>query len=169
MAASPHSSDRAGLPPMVSFVAPSGTGKTTMVTDVIGRLTDAGHRVAAIKHDAHRIELDTVGKDSWKMRQAGAETLLVGANQVAWMSDAGTAPPLEDLVRLFFAEAELVIVEGWRSAELPTIIVDRPEARDGSWERPHHDRILATLHPDEVDRAVALVLAQLDASTGSTR
>lgn len=154
---------------MVSFVAPSGTGKTTMATDVIGRLTDAGHRVAAIKHDAHRIELDTVGKDSWKMRQAGAETLLVGANQVAWMSDAGTAPALEDLVRLFFAEAELVIVEGWRSAELPTIIVDRPEARDGSWERPHHDQILATLHPDEVDRAVALVLAQLETSTGSTR
>lgn len=160
------------LPPMVSFVAPSGTGKTTLVAAVIGRLAKDGVRVAAVKHDAHRIELDTEGKDSWKLRRAGAETLLVGENQVAWMSDAGTAPPLEQLVRLFFAQADVVIVEGWRSAELPTIVVDRPDARDPSWERPHHDRILATVHPDEVARAVSLVRAVIagdQRSSGTAR
>ena len=143
---------------MVSFVAPSGTGKTTLVEAVVSSLIDRGLRVAAVKHDAHRIELDTEGKDSWRLRQAGAETLLVGANQLAWMSDAGTAPPLEDLVRLFFADHDVVIVEGYRSAGLPTIIVDRPGVQDPTWDRPDADRVIATVHPGEVDRAVALVV-----------
>ena len=44
---------------MVSFVAPSGTGKTTLLESIISQLTGLGYRVAAVKHDAHRIELDT--------------------------------------------------------------------------------------------------------------
>lgn len=146
---------------MISFVAPSGTGKTTMVEKVIAKLTARGLRVAGVKHDAHRIELDTEGKDSWRMRKAGAETLLVGANQLAWMSDDGTAPPLEALVDLFFSGADVVIVEGWRSAGLPTVLVQRPEVDDPTWHRPEESRIVATVHPDDVDIAVDVVLSLL--------
>jgi molybdopterin-guanine dinucleotide biosynthesis protein MobB len=146
---------------MISFVAPSGTGKTTLVESVIAGLTARGLRVAGVKHDAHRIELDTEGKDSWRMRQAGADTLLVGENQLAWMSNAGTAPPLDDLVALFFADADVVIVEGYRSAGLATVLVERPEVQDPTWHRPDEDRIIAVVHPSEVDRTVELVLAHL--------
>ncbi len=146
---------------MVSFVAPSGTGKTTLVEQVIAALVDAGVNVAAVKHDAHRIELDTEGKDSWRLRQAGAETLLVGANQLAWMSDRGTAPPLEDLVALFFADADIIVVEGWRSAGLPTVLVERPEVQDPTWHRPDDARIIATVHPSDLDDAVAAVRSLL--------
>ncbi len=146
---------------MISFVAPSGTGKTSLVEAVIKNLCGRGLRVAGVKHDAHRIELDTKGKDSWRMRKAGAETLLVGKNQLAWMSDNGSAPPLEDLVRLFFSEADVVIVEGYRSAGLPTILVARPEVSDPTWRRPDEDRIIATVHPDEVETATELVLKHL--------
>lgn len=143
---------------MVSFVAPSGTGKTTLVEQVISELTAQGFRVAGVKHDAHRIELDTEGKDSWRMRKAGADTLLVGANQLAWMSDSTPSPPLEQLVELFFADADVVIVEGYRSAGLPTVLVQRPEVSDPTWERPDEARIVATVHPDEVKRATEAVL-----------
>ncbi len=156
-----NQSGKTARPPMISFVAPSGTGKTTLVENVIAALTQRGLRVAGVKHDAHRIELDTEGKDSWRMRKAGAETLLVGKNQLAWMSDDGTAPPLDALVDLFFANADVVIVEGWRSAGLPTILVQRPEVDDPTWHRPDEARIVATVHPDEVDAAVDVVLAQL--------
>ncbi len=143
---------------MVSFVAPSGTGKTTLVESVIAALIARGLRVGAVKHDAHRIELDTEGKDSWRLRQAGAETLLVGANQLAWMSDEGTVPPLEPLVQLFFADADIVIVEGYRSAGLATIIVERPEMSDPTWHRPESDRVIATVHPGEVEATVAILV-----------
>jgi molybdopterin-guanine dinucleotide biosynthesis protein MobB len=146
---------------MISFVAPSGTGKTTLVESVIGALAARGLRVAGVKHDAHRIELDTEGKDSWRMRQAGADTLLVGENQLAWMSNTGTAPPLDDLVALFFADADVVIVEGYRSAGLATVLVERPEVQDPTWHRPDEDRIIAIVHPSEVDETVELVLAHL--------
>lgn len=143
---------------MVSFVAPSGTGKTTLVEAVIADLIGRGIAVSAVKHDAHRIELDTKGKDSWRLRQAGAETLLVGENQLAWMSDHGTAPPLEALVSLFFSTADIVIVEGYRSAGLPTVLVERPEVQDSTWHRPPTDQIIATVHPDEVKTTAQLLL-----------
>ncbi len=146
------------LPPMVSFVAPSGTGKTTLVSAVIGDLIVRGLRVGAVKHDAHRIELDTEGKDSWRHRAAGAESLLVGANQVAWMSDDGEPPPLQDLVRLFFPTVDIVIVEGYRSAGLPTIRVRRPEVDDPTWLLSEQALVLATVHPDERSRTVELLV-----------
>ncbi len=159
-ASEPASSNKRSndLPPMVSFVAPSGTGKTTLVEQVVAALIARGFLVGAVKHDAHRIELDTEGKDSWRLRQAGAETLLVGANQAAWMSDAGSAPALDDLVRVFFGGHDIVIVEGYRSARLPVVVVQRPEVHDATWQWPDHDCVLATLHPSEVDRAVAVVI-----------
>jgi len=151
---------------MISFVAPSGTGKTTLVEQVIRRLTADGLRVAGVKHDAHRIELDTKGKDSWRMRKAGADTLLVGGSQLAWMSDATPSPPLEALVGLFFADADVVIVEGYRSAGLPTVLVERSEVSDPTWHRPTSE-ILATVHPTDVDQAVEAVLAHIGDPAGS--
>ncbi len=148
------------LPPMVSFVAPSGTGKTALVEAVIGDLVARGLRVGAVKHDAHRIELDTEGKDSWRHRAAGAETLLVGANQVAWMSDDGRSPPLRDLVRLFFPTVDIVIVEGYRSAGLPTIRVRRAEVDDPTWTVPDPALVLATVHPDERSTTVDLLIGR---------
>ena len=142
---------------MVSFVAPSGTGKTTLVEQVISGLIADGVKVGAIKHDAHRIELDTEGKDSWRMRQAGADTLLVGKNQLAWMSDEAETPPLAALVELFYSDTDVIIVEGWRSAGLPTVLVQRPEVVDERWHRPDDSRIIATVHPSDVADAITAV------------
>lgn len=148
---------------MISFVAPSGTGKTTLVERVIAELIIRGLDVAAVKHDAHRIELDTEGKDSWRMREAGATgTILAGQNQLAWMGQPDRRPSLLQLVDLFFAESDIVIVEGYRSAGLPTVIVHRPEVQDPTWHQPDPKRVLATVHPDEVEKTVELVLAHVE-------
>lgn len=148
-------------PPMVSFVAPSGTGKTALVESVIARLTDLGYRIAAVKHDAHRIELDTEGKDSWRLRKAGAaDTLLVGRNQIAWMGAVDAGPPLHSLVELFCGSADLIVVEGFRSAGLDTIRVQRPEVDDPTWKPPEPERVIATLHPGDTDAAVGLLVGR---------
>lgn len=147
---------------MISFVAPSGTGKTSLVEQVITALIETGLDVAAVKHDAHRIELDTEGKDSWRMRKAGASgTILAGQNQLAWMGHAQNRPDLGALVDLFFPTADVVIVEGYRSAGLPTVLVERPEVQDPTWHRPDEERILATVHPSDVTETVAAVLAHI--------
>lgn len=147
---------------MISFVAPSGTGKTSLVEKVIAGLIDSGLTVAAVKHDAHRIELDTEGKDSWRMRQAGASgTILAGQDQLAWMGSPENRPQLGDLVDLFFPQADVVIVEGYRSAGLPTVLVNRPEVSDSTWHQPAPELILTTVHPSAVDETVSVVLAHI--------
>lgn len=146
-------------PPLVSFVAPSGTGKTTLLEGVIAELKARGHRIGAIKHDAHRIELDTEGKDSWRLRQAGSDsTLLMGRNQLAWFGGDDEGPSLDQAVALFFGTVDLILVEGFRSADLPVVLVARPDHVDDRWEAPDPARVLVTVTPDEVERVADLIV-----------
>ncbi|MEM7321884.1 MAG: molybdopterin-guanine dinucleotide biosynthesis protein B [Actinomycetota bacterium] len=145
-------------PPLISVVAPSGTGKTTLMEGVIGRLNAAGHRVGVVKHDAHRIELDTEGKDSWRLRAAGAAgTVLMGRDQLAFFGTEENTPDLQAVAALLFADMDLVLVEGFRAAGLPSIVVTRPGHKDEAWEPPDPDRVLLTATSDEVDRVVAML------------
>lgn len=165
--AKPSASDQpsgSGTAPMnpavdaVSFVAPSGTGKTTLIAAVIEGLTARGVRVGAVKHDAHRIELDAEGKDSWRLREAGAvETVLAGANQMAWMSSGSGVPTLADLLVLMSDQVDLVLVEGFRSAGLASIVVERPEVPKKNWQPPPPDLILATVHPSDAATVIELL------------
>ncbi len=153
--------------PVICFTAPSGTGKTTLLGAVIEGLTKRGYRVAAIKHDAHRIELDTEGKDSWRLRQAGAvDTVLIGENQLAWMGSPSSLPSLDVVLPLLAREADVVVVEGFRSAGFPTVLVERPEVRDPTWRRPDDDQVILTVHPDDhelvVDHLESHYLVDLD-------
>ncbi len=61
----------------LSFVAKSGTGKTTLLEKVIAELKSRGYRVGVIKHDAHRFEIDQPGKDSYRLSAAGADATLI--------------------------------------------------------------------------------------------
>lgn len=69
-------------PPVVSIVAKSGTGKTTLLEKLIAEMKQRGFRVAAIKHDAHRFNIDHEGKDSWRLTAAGADTMLVTSPEI---------------------------------------------------------------------------------------
>ncbi len=146
-------------PAMVSFVAPSGTGKTTLLEGVVAELSRRGHRVGAVKHDAHRIELDTEGKDSWRLRQAGAEsTVLMGRNQLAWFGQDDQGPTLTQAASMFFPNVDVILVEGFRSADLPVILVSRPDHKDDRWEMPDENRIVATVSPDQVLEVADLIV-----------
>ncbi len=155
----------ADLPPMVCFVAPSGTGKTTLLELVVAEMSRRGHRVGAVKHDAHRIELDTEGKDSWRLREAGATaTMLMGRNQLAWFGEDDAGPSLLQVASLFFPGVDVILVEGFRSADLPVIIVKREGHSDDRWVAPNPDRVLLTVAPDEVTRVVELLEQRLNGS-----
>lgn len=150
-------------PVIVSLAAPSGTGKTTLAVAVVERLTAAGLRVGVVKHHGHRMELDEEGKDTWKLRRAGATSaLLVADNQVAWLSEHGNPPPAADLIALFYpaGAVDVVLVEGFRSAGLPTIVVERSGVEDADWVEPAGP-ILGRVGPDEVDRVCRLVTDQV--------
>src|SRR2546427_449321 len=65
------------LPPILCFVGRSNSGKTTLIERLIPVLVREGYRIATIKHAGHGFDLDTEGKDSWRLKRAGAKTVIV--------------------------------------------------------------------------------------------
>jgi molybdopterin-guanine dinucleotide biosynthesis protein MobB len=115
--------------PMIGFAAYSGTGKTTLLKQLIPLLQDAGQRLGVIKHAHHQVEVDQPGKDSYELRKAGAgRVLLTSAKHWALMVDEQEArEPLltELLTRLDCSELDLVLVEGFRHLAFPKIELHR--------------------------------------------
>lgn len=89
--------------PLLGIAAWSGTGKTTLLEALLPRLAERGLRVAVIKHAHHDFEVDRPGKDSHRLRQAGAAPMLVASRRrVALMFEAPGEedPDLPELIEL---------------------------------------------------------------------
>jgi molybdopterin-guanine dinucleotide biosynthesis protein B len=126
------------MPQVISFAAPSGTGKTTLICSLIEPLKAHGLRVATVKSDAHRVQLDTPGKDTHRMRESGSlATALVSRDQVAIFRDSPAEPvDLAQIIDLFFADMDVVLAEGFRNHGYPTIVVERTGVSASDWKWP---------------------------------
>ena len=112
----------------VSFVAKSGTGKTTLLEKVIARLKERGYRVGVIKHDAHRFDIDHPGKDSHRLASAGADTMLISSpEKLALVKKHTASPPIEALLANYFADVDIVLTDGFKHGPLPKIELHRKE------------------------------------------
>ena len=135
----------------VAFVSKSGTGKTTLLEKVISRLKGRGYRVGAIKHDAHRFDIDRPGKDSYRLTAAGADTMVISSpEKLALVKNHAVSPPVEDLLADFFTDVDIVLVEGFKSSSLPKIEVHRRERCAGLLCRgKENDPMLLAVASDE--------------------
>lgn len=116
--------------PVLGVVAYSGTGKTTLLERLIPCLTRQGVRVAAVKHSHHDFEIDKKGKDSDRLRHAGAgQVVLASQYRTALIieEDRQTEPDLkQQLERLDHEKLDLVLVEGFRQFDIPKLEIHRP-------------------------------------------
>lgn len=114
--------------PAVSFVAKSGTGKTTLLEKVIVQLKERGFRLGVIKHDAHRFEIDHPGKDSYRLAAAGADTMLISSpEKLAMVKKHQTPPPVEELIATYFQDVDIVLTEGFKKSGMPKLELHRQE------------------------------------------
>ena len=112
----------------VAFLARSGTGKTTLIEKILPELAKRGYRVGAIKHDAHRFDIDHPGKDSHRLTVAGAETMCItSAEKLALVKKHRESPTAETLIESYFSDLDIVLVEGFRKSGIPKIEVHRKE------------------------------------------
>lgn len=112
----------------LSFVAKSGTGKTTLLEKVIALLKERGYRVGVVKHDAHRFDIDHPGKDSHRLTAAGADTMLIASpEKLAMVKRHAAPPPVEELLATYFADVDIVLTEGFKKSSMPKIELHRKE------------------------------------------
>jgi molybdopterin-guanine dinucleotide biosynthesis protein MobB len=115
---------------VISIVAKSGTGKTTLLEKLISELKRRMYRVGVIKHDAHKFEIDHEGKDSWRLTQAGADTMIItSAAKLAMvkLNQGSEEPSLDDLLNKYFMDVDIVLTEGFKKNTFPKIEVHRKE------------------------------------------
>ncbi|MDT8419419.1 MAG: molybdopterin-guanine dinucleotide biosynthesis protein B [Desulfuromonadales bacterium] len=141
---------RLSTPPAISFVARSGTGKTTLMTALISELKTRGYRVGAIKHDAHSFEIDHPGKDSYRFTAAGADSMLISSNRkLAFVSQHRQPPDIGELIDRYFKDVDLILIEGFKRVGLPKIEVFRQECNATLLCRgEHHDPDLLAVATD---------------------
>ena len=114
--------------PVLTFVAHSGTGKTTLVEKVIIEMTRRGWTIGALKHDAHRFDIDRPGKDSWRLTRAGAAITAISSSEKSAVIHQHELPPtLEEILAPFQGEVDIVLTEGFKHSPLPKIEVFRKE------------------------------------------
>ena len=148
--------------PVLGFSAYSGTGKTTLLRQLIPLLKAAGVRVAVIKHAHHDFDIDIPGKDSYELRKAGADQVLIASDKRrALITETVPArePELTELVAsLDVSDVDLVLVEGFRHLPFSKIELHRP-ALGKPLIYPRDSSIIAIAFDEPVD---VRGLAQLD-------
>jgi len=120
--------------PILGFSAYSGTGKTTLLRQIIPALKQRGLRISVIKHAHHDFDLDFPGKDSYELRKSGADqTVICTMTRMAMITEfAGPAdePELQQLVAsLDTSRADIVLVEGYKDVRFPKIELHRAALR----------------------------------------
>ena len=112
------------MPPIVSIVGQSESGKTTLIEKLIPLLTERGYRIGTIKHTHHAVDIDRSGKDSARHRNAGAETVMLASPGRIAMFKATASETLDGLIR-YFEDVDLLITEGYKRENKPKIEVLR--------------------------------------------
>lgn len=163
-------------PPFVFGVAGwKNSGKTTLVERLVARLAAEGLRVATVKHSHHAIDGEREGTDSARHRRAGASKValiesdrwgLIGSSgKIAWQP--GPAPDLEDVVSRL-APADIVIVEGLKSAPIPKIEVRRAGQGEGP-PLAERDRTVFAIASDRAIESPPVPVFALDDIDGLAR
>ncbi|MCG6240522.1 bifunctional molybdopterin-guanine dinucleotide biosynthesis adaptor protein MobB/molybdopterin molybdotransferase MoeA [Vibrio diabolicus] len=131
--------------PILGFAAYSGTGKTTLLEALLPKLTEAGLRIGMLKHAHHNFDVDKPGKDSYRLRKAGASQMLIASrNRFALMTETPEAEAEFEYLLTRFDEDKLdvVLVEGCKNIAFPKIELHREEVGK-PWLYPNDENIIA--------------------------
>jgi len=98
--------------PVIGFVGPSSTGKTSLLEGVVRVLQQRGIELGVVKHSCHEVETDKPGKDSARLYAAGAEAVvLAGSNQIVTFVRRDTPPRLADTLIALPLGLDVILVE----------------------------------------------------------
>lgn len=116
------------MPPIVSIVGKSSTGKTTFLEKLLRELTGRGYKIATIKHSHHSISFDDPNKDSYRHAQAGAAiTMVSSTTSFQIIKSLPRELTIDELARNLGEEYDLILTEGFSRDQAPKIEIHRKE------------------------------------------
>jgi molybdopterin-guanine dinucleotide biosynthesis protein B len=116
------------MPPIVSIVGKSSTGKTTFLEKLLREITSRGYKVATIKHSHHSISFDDPKKDSYRHAQAGAAVTMVSSTtSFQIIKQFPQELTIDELARNLSEEYDLILTEGFSRGNAPKVEIHRKE------------------------------------------
>jgi molybdopterin-guanine dinucleotide biosynthesis protein B len=117
------------MPPIVSIVGKSKSGKTTLMEKLIAELKSRGYQVATIKHTSQNLTFDEPGKDSWRHTQAGSKaTVISSPDKLVLIKPLGGDISLKQIAHLLGEDYDIILTEGFSQGDAPKIEVHRQQA-----------------------------------------
>lgn len=141
------------IPPVVSVIGNSGSGKTTFLEKLIPELTGRGLKVGSIKHDVHGFELDKPGKDSWRHKHAGTSTTVISSPyQIGMVKDVEYDHEPDELFS-FFNGMDIILTEGYKRSNMPKLEIFRAEITTEPLCK-NDEKLLALISDSDIDIGV---------------
>lgn len=112
---------------VMGIVGWSGSGKTSLLVELLPLLKSKGLTVSTMKHAHHRFDVDIQGKDSYRHREAGAsEVLVVTSARWVLMHEFRTEPEpsIEALIERM-TPVDLLLIEGFKTHPHPKLEIHR--------------------------------------------
>ncbi len=140
------------------------SGKTGLAVRLVTEFTRRGYRISTIKHAHHDFDIDKVGADSFRHREAGAhEVTIVSGTRYAIMHELRGAPePSFEEILARLAPCDLVLIEGYKREPIPKIEARRLEAAKREPLAPQDPHIVAIAADHQVEDAGSLAVFDLD-------
>jgi molybdopterin-guanine dinucleotide biosynthesis protein B len=143
------------MPAVLSIVGKSKVGKTTFLEKLIPEIIRRGYRVGTLKHDAHdHFDIDHEGKDTWRHREAGAQTVAISSPSRFALTKATEAElDIDTIVAAYFSQEDLVLTEGYKGGTKAKIEICRKELQSEPL-CSKEDRLLAVVSDFSVSLGV---------------
>lgn len=151
---------------VVGFAGYSGSGKTMLVERLIPIFRLQGLRVSVVKHAHHRFDIDHVGKDTYRHREAGAFEVVVASDKRLALIREFEQPAqmsVHHLIAELYDGVDWVLVEGFKESDLPKIEVWRAESKKPvRYMADDFIAAIATDSPGELPSATGLDVLDLN-------
>ncbi len=158
--------------PIVGIVGWHNSGKTTFAVRLVKALKQRGLCVAYVKHSRRGFALDHPGTDTWLLREAGTDLVVISSpDALGWMEKPQAELTLDEIIARVPPRVDLVIVEGFKTQPIPKIEVFRSQTStepiapveellaivsDGELD----PRPVPQVRPDDVDEVLAILAGE---------
>lgn len=102
----------------------AGSGKTIFIEKLIRQLKIKNYRIGALKHTSHTFEIDSPGKDSFRLKESGSDIGgIFSPESFVTIRDLDKGVDIQKLIFDHFFDTDLVLIEGYKKSKYPKILV----------------------------------------------